>query len=139
MSKHNEGLVYHFLFAETNQAQLIVHSFVEDVPPTRLRKLQELWQETCDAFDYELDADSKKGHLDTAILQIVAVMLSLAGKREQDKTVMRDKIIALISGLLNGETVGIKEIKTLMVSRLAGQFTDPDWLRPKEKEKCLVD
>ncbi len=135
LSKHNEGLVYHFLFAETNQAQLIVHSFVEDVPPTRLRKLQELWQETCDAFDYELDADSKKGHLDTAILQIVAVMLSLAGKREQDKTVMRDKIIALISGLLNGETVGIKEIKTLMVSRLAGQFTDPDWLRPKEKGK----
>ena len=34
LSRVNEGLVYHFLFAEINQAQLIIHSLIEDVPPT---------------------------------------------------------------------------------------------------------
>lgn len=135
LSKHNEGLVFHFLFAETNQAQLIIHSLIEDVPPTRLRKLQDLWTETCLAYSYEYDASDKKCSLDTAISQIVAVLLSIAGKREQDERVMKDKIISVISGLLNGEAVGIKEIKTLMVSRLAGLFTDHDWLRPSEKGK----
>jgi len=133
LSKHNEGLVFHFLFAETNQAQIIIHSLVEDVPPTRLRKLQDLWKETCLAFSYDFDASDKKCSLDTAISQIVAVLLSIAGKREQDKEVMKDKIISVISGLLNGEAIGIKEIKTLIVSRLAGLFIDPDWLNPSEK------
>lgn len=133
LAKHNEGLVYHFLFAETNQAQLIVHSLIEDVPPTRLRQLEQLWKETCFVFGYEEDSDSNKTSLDKAVKQIIAVLLSLAGKREQDKTVMRDKIVSVISYLLNEEPVGIREIKTLMVSRLAGLFTDPNWMKPKGK------
>jgi CRISPR-associated protein Csh1 len=48
---------------------------------------------------------------------------------------MKDKVISVISGLLNGETIGIKDIKALMISRLAGLMTDPDWLRPLEKEE----
>ncbi|NLZ39593.1 MAG: hypothetical protein GX893_08335, partial [Firmicutes bacterium] len=135
LARVNEGLVYHFLFAEINQAQLIVHSLIEDVPPTRLRQLEELWQETCIAFGYEIDSNSKKGHLHTAISQIVAVLLSLAGKREQDRLVMKDKIIAVISELLNSELIGVAEIKRLIVSRLAGMVTDPDWIKPKGKEQ----
>lgn len=139
LARHNEGLIYHFLFAETNQAQLIVHSLIEDVPPTRLRKLEQLWNETCRAFGYEDDEEGSdspnRGNLDTAVRQIIAVLLSLAGKREQDLKVMRDKMIAIISGLLNEETLGIRELKTLMVSRLPGLFTDPDWIKPKEKGK----
>jgi CRISPR-associated protein Csh1 len=135
LARVNEGLVFHFLFAEVNQAQLIVHSLIEDVPPTRLRKLEELWQESCIAFGYEIDSNGKKGYLHTAISQIVAVLLSLAGKREQEKLVMKDKMIAIISALLNSEQVGIAEIKSLIVARLAGMFTDPDWLSPKEKEQ----
>ena len=60
LARVNEGLVFHFLFAEVNQAQLIVHSLIEDVPPTRLRKLEELWQESCIAFGYEIDSNGKK-------------------------------------------------------------------------------
>ncbi len=131
LSKVNEGIVYHFLFGEINQAQLIIHSLIEDVPPTRLWQLEELWQKTCLAFGYEIDMTSKKGYLDTAISQIIAVMLSIAGKREQDRIVMKEKIIAVISGLLNDEPIGIEEIKRLIVTRLAGMFTDPDWLKPK--------
>lgn len=135
LSRVNEGLVHHFLFAEINQAQLIIHSLIEDVPPTRLRQLEELWKETCTAFGYEMNNSSKKGRLDTAISQIVAVLLSLAGRREQDRVVMKERIIAVISGLLNAEPIGIEEIKRLIVSRLAGMFSDSDWISPKEKDK----
>jgi len=135
LARHDEGLVYHFLFAEINQAQLIIHSLVEDVPPTHLRKLQELWEDTCKAFSFDDDPSDKKTSLDSAISQIVAVLLSIAGESEQDKKVMKDKIISVISGLLNGEGKGIKEIKSLMVSRFAGLFTDPDWLNPQNKKE----
>jgi len=133
LSKQNEGLVFHFLFAERNQAQLIIHTLVEDVSPTHLRKLQDLWTETCLAFAYDNDVSDRKCSLDTAILQIIAVFMSLAGESKQDKEVMRSKVISVISGLLNKEVVGIKETKNLIVSRLAGLVTDPDWLRPSKK------
>lgn len=135
LSRHGEGLVFHFLFAEINQAQLIIHSLVEDVPPTHLRKLQDLWTETCKAFSYDTDVSDKKCSLDTAISQIIAVFMSLAGKSEQDKKVMKDKVISVISGLLNGEAAGTKEVKALIVSRLAGLINDPDWLRPSDKDE----
>jgi CRISPR-associated protein Csh1 len=134
LARHNDGLVYHFLFAETNQAQVIVHSLVEDVPPSRLRKLQKLWEEVCVAFGYEDEDEGKTNNktlLDTAIRQIVAVLMSLAGKREQDQRVMKDKVIDIISKILSGELVGVQEIKALVVSRLAGLINDPDWLKPK--------
>ena len=50
----------------------------------------------------------------------IAVFMSLAGESKQDKDVMKNKVISVISGLLNKEVVGVKEIKTHMVSRLAG-------------------
>lgn len=134
LARHNDGLVYHFLFAETNQAQVIVHFLVEDVPPSRLRKLQKLWEEVCVAFGYEDEDEGKTNNktlLDTAIRQIVAVLMSLAGKREQDQRVMKDKVIDIISKILSGELVGVQEIKALVVSRLAGLINDPDWLKPK--------
>lgn len=135
LSKHDEGLVFHFLFAEINKAQLIIHSLVEDVPPTHLRKLQDLWTETCLAFSYDNDVSDKKCSLNTAISQIIAVFMSLAGESKQDKDVMKNKVISVISGLLNKEVVGVKEIKTHMVSRLAGLVTDSDWVRPSKKEE----
>ncbi|MHB1127781.1 MAG: TM1802 family CRISPR-associated protein [Bacillota bacterium] len=136
LSSHDEGLVYHFLFAENNQAQLIVHYLIEDVPPTHLKQLQVLWSNTCAVFSRDGEHDSEgKLSLDTALRQIVAVLLSLAGKREQDKMVMRDKAVAVIGALLNGNQVPTTDIKILMVSRFTGLFTDPDWIKPKEKGK----
>lgn len=136
LAKYGEGLVFHFLFAETNQAQLIIHSLIEDVPPTRLKRLEELWGETCRVFNPDSNSSNRdRQKLDTGLKQIVAVLMSLAGKSEQDKVVMKDKVITVISSLLNGEPVKISEYKTLIVSRLPGLFADPDWLNPKEKDK----
>jgi CRISPR-associated protein Csh1 len=136
LAKYGEGLVYHFLFAEINQAQLIIHSLIEDVPPTRLKQLEELWGKTCKVFnpDSEL-SNSDRQKLDSGLKQIVAVLMSLAGKSEQDKVVMKDKAITVISALLNGEPVKTNEFKALIVSRLPGLFADPDWLNPKERDK----
>ena len=88
----------------------------------------------CVAFGYEDEDEGKTNNktlLDTAIRQIVAVLMSLAGKREQDQRVMKDKVIDIISKILSGELVGVQEIKALVVSRLAGLINDPDWLKPK--------
>ncbi|BBB93536.1 TM1802 family CRISPR-associated protein [Methylomusa anaerophila] len=140
LARKGTGLVYHFLFTELNNAQVKVHCLIEDVPPTRLNHLQSLWGETCTAFPMKnpaVDQDDDDGriNLDRAFRQIVSVMLSLAGKREQDKTVMREKALAMIGALLNNEVVELTGIKELMVSRFAGLFTDPDWLRPKGGEE----
>lgn len=132
LARHEEGLVYHFLFGEINQAQLIIHSFVEDVPPTHLKRLEESWIKTCQAFSGSSEPDkSWRYSLDVAFKQIFAVLLSIAGKREQDQKVMKDKVIAIMSALLNGERVETYELKSIIVSRLAGLFNDPDWLKPK--------
>lgn len=135
LARHDEGLVYHFLFAEKNQAQLIVHYLIEDVPPTRLKQLQELWVKTCSVFKGDNDSDNNDSRLslNTAIRQVVAILLSLGGKSKQDRMVMREKALMVISALLNGDLIRITEIKTLMVSRFAGLFTDPDWIKPKGK------
>ncbi|MGI6537487.1 MAG: TM1802 family CRISPR-associated protein [Caldicoprobacterales bacterium] len=143
--KQNEGIVFHFMFAEINQAQLIIHSLVEDVPPTRLRQLQDMWIETCQAYSFDNDVSDKKCSLDTAISQITAVLISLAGINEQEKDdqekkkaemiVMKEKTIYVISRLLNGESVSVNEIKKLMVSRFSRLFNDPNWLNPYGKEE----
>jgi len=134
LARHEEGLVYHFLFAEINQAQLIIHSFIEDVPPTHLKQLEQSWIKTCHAFSGDSDSEqSGRYSLDIAFKQIFAVLMSMAGKREQEQKVMKEKAIAIVSALLNGERVETSELKTLIVSRLAGLFTDPDWLKPKGK------
>lgn len=134
LARHDAGLVYHFLFAEKNQAQLIVHYLIEDVPPSRLKQLQELWFRTYTVFrgGTETDKVNRPG-LNTAMRQIIAILLSLAGKSKQDRMVMREKALAVISALLNGEQIRTSEIKLLMVSRFPGLFSNPEWIAPKGK------
>lgn len=135
LARHEQGLVYHFLFVERNQAQLVVHCLVEDVPPSHLRQLQLLWSETLGAISrFDESINRERIALDKAFRQIVAVLLSLAGKRKQDKTVMRGKALSIIAALLNGEQVQTLDIKMLMVSRFSGLFTDHEWIQPKEKD-----
>ncbi len=135
LSRHNEGLVLHFMLAEQNQAQLVIHCLVEDVPPSRLARLQGLWSETCTIFEQGRIIIEGRTDLDRAIRQTVSVLFSLAGKTEQDKTVMKEKSIDVVGRLLNGETVNTGELKALMVSRFPGLFNDSDWLNPKKESQ----
>jgi len=135
LAKQDEILVYHFVFWEENQAQEQLHVMVEDVPPSRLKCLERLWQETYkvllwkDAGKTEFRPGDIGVDLDQAFKTIYSTLISLSGKDEADKNIMRKRIINIISKLLGGKTVDVEFVKQLMVSRFAGLFADTQWIR----------
>ncbi|HBQ87018.1 MAG TPA: hypothetical protein DD811_11165, partial [Syntrophomonas sp.] len=44
LAKTGQGLIFHFVFWEKNNAQEIVHLMTEDVPPERLARLETTWK-----------------------------------------------------------------------------------------------
>lgn len=130
LARQGEGLVYHFMFTEKKQAQIVVHSLVEDVPPSRLKKLEEMWIETTNVFGGDSD-QSNRQNLDSAIRQIVSIFYSLAGRSVQDQYVMRENCMSVISNLLSNTLIRVDTIKMMMVSRFPGLFSDHEWIAPK--------
>lgn len=133
LSRQDNTIVLHFLFWEKNQAQERLHLMVEDVPPSRLKKLEGLWVECHRAHLWNSsenhDFDENSITLDQAIKNVYGVLLGLAGKSEQDKAVMRDRTLGILGKLLSGDKIETLEVKKLMISRLPGLFADPEWLR----------
>ncbi len=133
LARQDESLVFHFIFWEKNQAQERLHLMVEDVPPSRLKRLETLWTECHRVFlwnSYEEPVfDPKNVTLDQGIRTTYAVLSSLAGKSDQDKSVMRERTLGILGRLLGGERVDVREVKQLMVSRFPGLFSDTEWLR----------
>jgi len=142
--KADEYLVYHFLFIEENQAQQRIHFMIEDVPPSRIKKLQNQWKGACKSWERsEKQNDDNKStepgnrldefSLDYAFQQIYYMFRDLAGKSEQEQKFMREEALQVIAKLLNQEYIETKRIKTVMVSRLPGLFANPEWIVPKVK------
>lgn len=133
LGRQDNSIVFHFLFWEKNQAQERLHLMVEDVPPSRLKRLEELWVECHRVFLWnsyeEPDFDEKNVTLDQAIRNVCGILSVLAGKSEQDKSVMRERTLGILGRLLGGDRIDVREVKQLMVSRFAGLFADPEWLR----------
>lgn len=107
--------VFHFLFLETNQSQLIVHQMIEDVPITRIRKLQEIWKTTVKDFEKSENANIK---LSYAFKKIHISVKNLVLKEETEEKVMRNLVIGIIGKLLSGERVNTKILKQYFVSRI---------------------
>lgn len=107
--------VFHFLFLETNQSQLIVHQMIEDVPITRIRKLQEIWKTTVKKFGKSENANIK---LSYALKKIHISVKNLVLKEETEEKVMRNLAIGIIGKLLSGERVNTKILKQYFVSRI---------------------
>lgn len=144
LSKSDEYLVYHFLFIEENQAQQRIHFMIEDVPPSRLKKLQSQWKKSCESwkkpssFDESDEIDTSNNfetNLDYAFRQIHYIFKDLAGKSKQEQDFMRTEALDVLAKLLNQEFIETKNIKQLMVSRIPGLFADPEWVAPKGKMK----
>ncbi|EFC90521.1 conserved hypothetical protein [Dethiosulfovibrio peptidovorans DSM 11002] len=133
LARQDDSLVLHFLFWEKNQAQEILHLMVEDVPPSRLKRLEDLWIESYRHFLWNYMEkpvfDPKEIDLDVGLKVIYQVMTSLSGKNEQDKKVMVSRILDLLGRLLSGELVDVTGVKQLMVSRLYGLCSNPEWIR----------
>lgn len=138
--EQEDSLTYHFVFWEQNQAQERLLLMVEDVPPSRLRRLNDLWCQTVSAtglfaprgrFAPEADeagADPNAATLYQGIRIIFGTLTALAGKNDGDAAVLRDWLLGLIGHLLGGERVDIERVKGAVVSRLQGLCADSDWV-----------
>lgn len=139
--ENDDGLVYHFVFWEKNQAQERILLMIEDVPPSRLRRLQALWGETVAALDPfgrrftkdRTEADDKDRAEDATLWQAVNVirgaLLGLGGKNEGDVGVLKERILGLLGRLLRGERIDVLWAKELIVSRLQGRCADSEWAK----------
>jgi CRISPR-associated protein Csh1 len=133
LAKQDNSLIYHFLFWEKNQAQERLHLMVEDVPPSRLSLLEELWRQSYKVFLWnsskDPDCDFNTIDLDNALKTVYSTLISLSGKNENDQKMIQSMTIGIIGNLLNQEKVDIKRLKQLMVSRFPSLFSDDEWLR----------
>lgn len=127
----DDEMILHFVFWEKNQSQERLLYMAEDVPPSRLRRLQALWADTVNSIYHEkTDKNSKtQSELSQAISKLRVTLLSLAGRRENDITFMSDWILGLIASLLSGEKIDVYRVKTVLVSYLQGLCADSEWVR----------
>ena len=138
--EQEDSLTYHFVFWEQNQAQERLLLMVEDVPPSRLRRLNDLWRQTVSATGLfapkgrfvpetaEAGVDPNTATLYQGIRTIMGTLTGLAGKNDGDAAVLRDWLLGLIGRLLSGERVDIERVKGVVVSHLQGLCADSDWV-----------
>jgi len=111
--------VFHFVFVEQNQAQLIIHRMIEDVPITRIRRLKGIWEHAVDRLGYKFD---KK--LSTALKTVYRVLNNLVMKEESEAKVMRELSISTVGQILGAEMVDTDVLKLEFVSRIPKLMND---------------
>jgi CRISPR-associated protein Csh1 len=114
LARTGQGLVFHFVFWQQNNAQEIVHLMIEDVPPERLARLESIWQQV----NREYAGWTKDTDLDAALRSLHATLNAFAGKSSSDKLVFRDFALKVIGSMLQGETLPVEMFKRLIVPRL---------------------
>ncbi|PNR99107.1 hypothetical protein X927_06685 [Petrotoga mexicana DSM 14811] len=113
--------VFHFLFLEQNQAQLVIHQMIEDVPLTRIQKLQKVWEETVNLFSQKKKKDTQ---LSVAFKHIYRTLRHLVLKEDAEEKVMRTLAMEIIGKILSEERVETKTIKQNFVARIPKLMND---------------
>ncbi|GHS94869.1 hypothetical protein AGMMS50276_08570 [Synergistales bacterium] len=125
----DDELVFHFVFWEKNQAQERLLLMIEDVPPSRLKYLEKLWDDTVKTANSEdIVSHSNRSTLQQAINEIRMAVMSLAGKNDGDTAILRDLLLDTIGRLMKDEPIDVYTVKSFAVSRLQGLFSDGEWL-----------
>jgi CRISPR-associated protein Csh1 len=142
--KQEDEVVFHFVFWEQNQAQERLLLMVEDVPPSRLKRLEELWIDSVQATEEENHEHGGHSTLAAAINSIAIAVMSLAGKNESDTSILRDLLLDIIGRLLKGDNIDVHTIKSFVTSRLQGLFADSDWVAKygtlsMRRLQCIMD
>ena len=132
--KQGDSLVYHFLFWEQNNKQERIHFLLEDVPPSRLRRILTLWQSICQRHLPQKEEETPTRDLDHLFRLLYHCVMALAGKREEDKKALRERLLRLVGKLLGGEALDAYWLKQLVVSRLPGLFADSEWVRRQGRQ-----
>ncbi|PKL02860.1 MAG: hypothetical protein CVV55_02280, partial [Synergistetes bacterium HGW-Synergistetes-2] len=131
LAKQGESLVFHFVFWKPNKDQEQIHLMVEDVPPTRLKRLNSKWKEATEACPFpskDEQTNDIRSSLDFALKAVLYFYLA-ASKNKGEKQWLRNKALAVWGQLLGGEPVDVMEVKNLAVSRLTARFADEDWMK----------
>lgn len=130
LAKQGDSLVFHFLFWEKNKAQELVHLMIEDVPPTRLKRLESKWRETTGVFPFLSKNEQmidQRSSLDFAFKSLLRFFLS-GSKNDGEKKWLKNKALAVWGKLLGGKCVDVREVKSLAVSRFSACFADEKWM-----------
>jgi CRISPR-associated protein Csh1 len=134
--EQEDEIVFHFVFWEKNQSQERLLLIVEDVPPSRLRHLEELWKDSVRATrrsntegsaGEEEHENPGRSTLSAAINSIAMTIMSLAGKNDGDTHILKDLLLDIVGRLLRGDVIDVHTVKSFVVSRLPGLFADSDW------------
>ncbi|MGI6253124.1 MAG: TM1802 family CRISPR-associated protein [Aminivibrio sp.] len=130
LAKQEDSLVFHFVFWEKNQAQELIHLMLEDVPPSRLKKLESKWKETVYAFPFSKNRQIAEGRttIDYAFKSIYRFFL-YGAKNDGEKKWLRSRALGVWGKLLEGSGVDVAEVKNLAVARLPSCFSDKTWLQ----------
>jgi CRISPR-associated protein Csh1 len=135
--EQEDEIVFHFVFWEKNQAQERLLLTVEDVPPSRLKRLEELWQDSVratkrgnaeDSAGEEESENPGRSTLSAAINSIAITIMSLSGKNEGDTRILKDLLLDIVGKLLKGDVINAHTVKSFVVSRLPGLFASGDWV-----------
>lgn len=118
LAHEGQGLVFHFIFWERNNAQELVHLMVEDVPPERLAVLEREWARVRTAV-FGLTDRPDLLSVDWAIKSLYKTLSVFAGKSEADKLVFRDFTLKVIGKMLRGERLPVDALKQAAVKRSA--------------------
>ncbi|TYO92773.1 TM1802 family CRISPR-associated protein [Desulfallas thermosapovorans] len=121
LTRYNDSLSFHFLFWEKQNAQERVHLMVEDVPPSRLARLEKAWGQALANLGLEWESS-----LDNAVTTVYSTCMALSGQSNEDKTVMRDFVIRLIGKMLKGERLPADSFKAIFVRRIPKMVFDSD-------------
>ena len=131
--KQGDSLVYHFLFWEQNNKQERIHFLLEDVPPSRLRRILTLWQSVCQRHLPLKEEETQTRDLDHLFRLLYHCLMSLVGEErkdtKEDKKILRERLLCLVGKLLGGEPLDAYWFKQLVVSRLPGLCADSEWVR----------
>lgn len=131
LAKQGDSLVFHFLVWEKNKAQELVHLLIEDVPPTRLKRLESKWREAAGAFPFPSKDEQmidQRTSLDFAFKSLLRFFLS-SSKNDGEKKWLKNKALAVWGKLLGGKCVDVSEVKSLAVSRFSACFADEKWMK----------
>lgn len=144
--KADDEVVLHFVFWEKNQAQERLLLMVEDVPPSRLKRVENAWMSSAEATGIAKSfKELRTGSiLHRAMGLMWSKVMEMAGKSEGEQTYTRDWMLGLEGRILAGERINVEAVKGFFVSRMQGLCADHDWVQKSSKYfardiACIVD
>ncbi|WP_334139354.1 TM1802 family CRISPR-associated protein [Thermovirga lienii] len=133
LAQQGDSLALHFVFLGQVEGkdQKRIHLMIEDVPPSRLKKLEEIWKQSVHACflptKNKKEPDKEDLCLDAAIRNIVATYVELVSVNNGEKHFQIDNCLKILGNLLSGDQICVSSLKVNLTSRFTGLFSSDNW------------